>query len=144
MEYIFAQPTVVQCLPHNEAYYVSIMLDGDNKPEKIAVCLALIPKGIVIDMTYINHSDKFDRLWTLDLDWGRIAYIEIENPELRHYQKFDTNDPSGNAYELHAMPHDLHYLDEVLERLIAAISQQRVVNHQKLSPLIKQLLPPDR
>ena len=108
--------------------YISLQISVNE--ERCTVCLAAIPRGVLIETKYPDAPTRYSRLWMLEPFLGRISYIEIDNPVLRNISVFDRTAPEGNAYEMHAMPDDLATLQAIL-----ATCQQEV-RHVTASPNI--------
>lgn len=141
LEWILTQKKLTTFIKPHGYVCVATIVNSNNSLDTCSIGIVLLPNGVVIHTSFPNQNDTHDRLWMIDNYIGRVAYIEITNPHLRNTYKFDIKDPSGNTYEMHAMPNDLALLNNLLLEIIAQTKNETITIASSPSKQLLQNIP---
>jgi hypothetical protein len=108
---------------------------------KTDTILVLVNDNVLIQNSSPERTDILDRLWMFDSFIGAITYIELDNLDLRNAYKYNPKDPSGNAYEMHAMPEDLQLITKHLDKILQLSDKNMLINSSKTENYINKFLP---
>lgn len=142
LEWLLQQKQYVVSARNAEYSYITARTYYKRAPDgQCDVSIVLVQDGVLIHTEFSNQPSMHQRVWMLSGFMGYITYIEVNNPDLRHYLHYDPSSPTGNAYEMHATLQDAQLLEQILENLVYDMQHGTLMSLPGLHQNLTKLLP---